>query len=216
MIKNILFDLGGVILNIDYQRTSEAFKMLGVENFDQLYSQAQQSHLFDKLETGTITEADFRNEIRIISGINLTNEQIDKAWNAMLLDLPKERIDLLQKVRNNYKTFLLSNTNSIHLKAYTENLFQQHSIKSLAELFDKEYFSHILQLRKPDTNAFHHILKENFLNADETLFIDDSIQHVVGAKKAGLKAFHLNLNERNISVMDLFSDGWIKEEMINI
>lgn len=212
MIKNIIFDLGGVILNIDYKLTSLAFKSLGVENFDQLYSQAKQNNLFDLLETGNISENDFRDEIRKITKINLSNEQIDNAWNAMLLDLPKQRIELLQSIRSNYKTFLLSNTNSIHLKAYTENLQRDYNIESLSEIFDKEYFSHIIKLRKPDIESFMYILNENNLKADETLFIDDSIQHVEGARKAGLFAFHLDA-VKNLQINKLFRNGILNIEL---
>ena len=99
MIKNIIFDLGGVILNIDYNKTSEAFRDLGLIDFDNLYSQSEQSHLFDKFEKGLISENDFRENIRIFSKINLTDFQIDSAWNAMLLDLPAERIQILMTAK---------------------------------------------------------------------------------------------------------------------
>jgi len=214
MIKNIIFDLGGVILNINYNKTSEAFKELGLNNFDELYSQAQQSHLFDHLERGLISNKSFRDEIRRLSQLNLSDVQIDKAWNAMLLDLPKERIDILLEAKKNYRTFLLSNTNDIHLKAYTENLYNQHSIKSLSELFEEEFFSHKIQLRKPDVEAFRYVIEKMELIPEETLFIDDSAQHLVGAKKAGLNTYFMDV-KNGMMLCSLFENGLLKSEVLN-
>ena len=212
MIKNIIFDLGGVILNIDYHKTSAAFKNLGLNNFDELYSQAQQSHLFDHLEKGLITNEIFRNEIRRLSEVNLSDAQIDQAWNAMLLDLPKERINILLQSKKHYRTFLLSNTNSIHLKDYTKTLKEDHGISSLSRLFDKEFFSHEINLRKPDKAAFDYVIQTMNLIPKETLFIDDSIQHLEGAKEAGIKTFFMDVKNGK-SLMDLFDkSGKLKEE----
>ncbi|OIP00436.1 MAG: hypothetical protein AUJ98_07785 [Bacteroidetes bacterium CG2_30_33_31] len=209
MIKNIIFDLGGVILNIDYNKTSEAFRDLGLIDFDNLYSQSEQSHLFDKFEKGLISENDFRENIRIFSKINLTDFQIDSAWNAMLLDLPAERIQILMTAKKNYRTFLLSNTNIIHLRSYTENLYKKHNIKSLSELFEKEFFSHEIHLRKPDIESFNYLIKSADIDRKETLFIDDSIQHIEGAKIAQLHTFFIDKN-RNLDLSNLFENGKLK------
>jgi len=212
MIKNIIFDLGGVILNINYQKTSEEFKKLGLENFDELYSQAQQSHLFDYLERGVISNETFRNEIRRLSKLDLTDSQIDSAWNAMLLDLPKERIDILLEAKKHYHTFLLSNTNDIHLKAYTRNLYKEHNIKSLSELFEEEFFSHKIQLRKPDVEAFLYVINKMELVAEETLFIDDSAQHLVGAQQSGMKTHFMDV-KNGMTLSNLFENGFLKKEV---
>ena len=212
MIKNIIFDLGGVILNINYNKTSEEFKKLGLKNFDELYSQAQQSHIFDHLEKGLISNEKFRDEIRRISKLNITDEQIDFAWNAMLLDLPGERIEILINTKRNYRTFLLSNTNDIHLNAYTKNLDKQHNIKSLAELFEQEFFSHEIHLRKPDVKAFQFVINKMKLIPEETLFIDDSAQHLTGAKNAGLKTLFMDVS-KGMTLTDIFINGRLKTEI---
>lgn len=210
MIKNIIFDLGGVLLNINYQSTAKAFEKLGIQNFELLYSQAMQSTLFDDLEIGAISPEEFRNTIRLKSGLNLSDTDINNAWNAMLLDLPKSRIDLLMKVRNHYKIFLLSNTNEIHLKAYTKNLQLEHGISGLNELFDKEYFSHCIHLRKPNAAIYNYVLKNQNIIAADTLFIDDSIQHVQGALNVGLNALHLDV-VNGASIIEVFnSEGILK------
>lgn len=191
-IKNIIFDLGGVILNIDYNLTAQAFKNLGVSNFDELYSKAQQSELFDLMETGMVSNQEFRNGIRDIINLQLSDEEIDNAWNAMLLDLPFKRIELLKKLKaEGYRLFLLSNTNQIHYDAYTENLKNEHGIEGLEEFFEKTYFSHKIHKRKPLKEIFQFVLDDAELKAEETIFIDDSLQHVLGAKEAGINAFHL-------------------------
>jgi len=191
-IKNIIFDLGGVILNIDYNLTAQAFKNLGVSNFDELYSKAQQSELFDLMETGMVSNQEFRNGIRDIINLQLSDEEIDNAWNAMLLDLPFKRIELLKKLKaEGYRLFLLSNTNQIHYDAYTENLKNEHGVEGLEEFFEKTYFSHKIHKRKPLKEIFQFVLDDAELKAEETIFIDDSLQHVLGAKEAGINAFHL-------------------------
>jgi glucose-1-phosphatase len=202
-IKNLIFDLGGVILNIDYNKTVESFSFLGVKNFEQLYSQANQNNLFDLLETGKITPQDFRNQIRKISKLNLTDLQIDTAWCAMLLDLPEERINFLLEIKKKYNIFLLSNTNQIHIEKFTENLHIQFNENIFDRVFEKVYYSSQIGVRKPDVAAFHCVLKEYKLNPQETFFIDDSMQHVRGAIQAGISA---DLLLKDASILDYFKD----------
>ena len=127
-IKNIIFDLGGVILNIDYQLTIDAFKKLSLNNFDQFYSQFTQNDLLIAMEKGEITPQEFRIQLRKYISKPVSDIMIDNAWNAMLLDFPPERIILLQKLKNKYRTFLLSNTNSIHLEFYSNLLNQEFGL----------------------------------------------------------------------------------------
>ncbi len=202
--KHIIFDLGGVILNIDYHLTINAFKALGFENFDNLFTQAQQIGLFDQLDQGLISPTGFRNGIRQLTPIPITDSAIDNAWNAMLLDFPTKRLELLGKIRKHYQTFLLSNTNAIHLESYNQILKTTFGLDNLSSFFNKEYYSHLIHLRKPNAEAFELILKENQLIPQETIFIDDSIQHVEGAKKLGILAYHLNI-PKGESIELLFS-----------
>jgi len=188
----IIFDLGGVILNIDYHRTILAFKKLGINNFDDIYTQAQQNHIFDKFETGQITPQEFREYVKSVANKSLSNQQIDNAWNAMLLDLPKYRIDLLNQLKKEYPIFLYSNTNAIHLKAFKNIIKQQYGDENLLEnTFNKTYYSHLIGKRKPNTDGFKQIITENNLTPNKTLFIDDSQQHIEGANKIGLQTFWL-------------------------
>lgn len=194
-IKNIIFDLGGVILNIDYHLTIDAFKKLGLENFDGVFTQAKQTGIFDQLDKGLITPDEFRQGVKKLSPKQLTDQQIDDAWNAMLLDFPVHRLELLEKIHSQYRTFLLSNTNQIHIEVYNQILNKTFGVRDLSHFFEKEYYSNEVHMRKPDAEIFELILKQNGLKAEETLFIDDSEQHIVGAKKLGLNAYHLDLKK---------------------
>ena len=192
-MSTILFDLGGVILNLEYNRTIDAFKKIGKENFETLYTQAQQNSIFDQFETGEISEEKFRNYIRSIIGEHLSDEVIDDAWNAMLLDLPLERIELLLALKEKYRIYLFSNTNAIHLRKFQEIIGKEHGSKTLLEsVFHKTYYSHLIGQRKPNVSAFQFILKEQALKPEEVIFIDDSIQHIEGAASIGINALHLS------------------------
>jgi putative hydrolase of the HAD superfamily len=190
-IKHIIFDLGGVILNIDYPLTSQAFKQLGVNNFDELYSQKEQIQLFDDLETGKIDNTTFFDRFNELLNTSLSHQQIEAAWNAMLLDWPIRRLQILQQLQNHYDLFLLSNTNSIHEAAFTKSLEQSHGIPNIGLYFDCAYFSHRLGLRKPDHRSFEYILQRHQLNPSQTLFIDDSIQHIEAANSIGIQTIYM-------------------------
>ena len=181
-IKNIIFDLGGVILNIDYQLTVEAFKKLGIDDFEEIFSQYKQSNLSDDFETGRITELEFYEGIKTISGKDFTFEEYKNAWNALLLDLPKERINILKKLSKKYRLFLFSNTNETHYKEFVTKVESDFNT-----IFEKTYYSHQFGKRKPDSDSFLSILKENNLIIEETLFVDDSIQHIESANLLGIR-----------------------------
>lgn len=189
-IDNIIFDLGNVILDIDYQSTIKAFEKIGIENASILYSKSSQTKIFDQLETGKITKEDFILEIqKIIS--KASKSEIINAWNAIIKDLPESRIDILKNLKDKFSIFLLSNTNSIHID-YIVKKIGAGKYDEFYNLFDKVYYSHEVKLRKPDPNIFKLVINENNLKIKNTLFIDDSIQHINSAKKLGLQTYHLN------------------------
>ncbi len=211
-IKNIIFDLGGVLLNISYQVTINGFKKLGVKDFDSFYNQAAQMNLFDQFDKGEISPQGFRDELKRISGLPLSDDQIDRAWNAMLLDFPTKHAGLLKGVRKNYRTFLLSNTNAIHYPVFMDYL-GQNQINGFDALFEKCYLSYEIGMRKPDRAIFEHVINDSNLDANETLFIDDSIQHVKGACGAGLRAVHLDPDKMEVG--DLFSDTYMLTDRVS-
>lgn len=190
-IQNIIFDLGGVILDIDYNQTIAAFKALGVDDFELEFSQSTQQDFFDRFETGLADEAAFLEYARQRCTAGTSDQQILDAWNAMLLRIPLRRLQILQQLQLHYNTFLLSNTNLVHEKAFNQMLREVCGFQTLAVFFDKVYLSHHIGLRKPDEAVFRKILEENQLKASETLFIDDSIQHIEAARRLGIEAIHL-------------------------
>jgi len=194
-IKNIIFDLGGVIYAIDYLATIRAFKDLGIKNFEQIYAKAGQSDLFDALETGRISKAEFLREIKGYLNSSISDDDVINSWNAMLIDFMPDALKCLKALNGDYRIFLLSNTNEIHIKEIKSRVGEVF-YSEFCQLFEQVYLSHDLGLRKPHTEVFTYILSEKGLNPSETLFIDDSPQHVDGAVQAGLKAYHLKNDER--------------------
>lgn len=193
MIKNIIFDFGGVLLNIDYYRAVEAFKRLGSPVISREHIQAAPTQLIEEYEKGGMSSPEFRMRFKAFIQLPLiTDQQFDEAWNAIFLDLPKERLDFLDMLRKEgYRIFLLSNTNEIHLQSVFEKINRAH----FESYFEKVYYSHLMNQRKPDCAIFETVLRENHLLPQETLFVDDSEGHINGARQAGLKVYHLTPNK---------------------
>ncbi len=203
MIDAILLDLGGVLIDVDYHRTATAFKALGFERFEELYSKAQQDHLFDGFEIGALSPAEFRARIRSLHGKGITDEQVDHCWNAMLGRIPQERIDLVHRLKERYRVLLLSNTNAIHVPAFCGIIGKENGLADFKSLFDGAYYSCEIGLRKPDADAFHFVLAEHDADPNRTLFIDDSLQHVIGGREAGLHSEHLELEREDfVGIVD--------------
>jgi len=187
-IRYVILDLGGVILNIDYHRTIDAFQRLGFDRFEEQYSQMQQSGLFDDLETGRIDQAVFVSRIQSVLP-NASEEAIIHAWNALLLNFPDGRIETVQRIADLYPTCLLSNTNAIHYEAFNGTLREQTDLTDIKNLFYKAYLSHEVGMRKPDLEIFRHVLQDADFTAEHTLFVDDSPQHLEGARQLGIQTY---------------------------
>ena len=199
-INNVIFDLGGVILNLNYQSTIDAFTKLSGKNAALLYTQQKQNPVFDAIEMGKIEEEEFRSELNKLFGIAAEDSEIDSAWNALILDIPSERLEFLTDLKRKKRTFLLSNTNSIHKRFFDAYLQEEHNKENLDGFFEKAYYSHLMWDRKPNLSIFERVLEENGLVPEETLFIDDSEQHLVSAQSLGIKTF---LMKAPYSILDL-------------
>ncbi len=191
-IKNIILDLGGVLLDIDYKKTEQAFVELGFSNFSEMYSQYNADAVFSRLETGHISNEAFYEYIISKAPKPITQEEVRQAWNAMLLDFRIETLQFVKKLKEHYKVYLLSNTNAIHLEAFGKILKEQANEPSLDPYFDIAWYSHKIGLRKPNTEIFEFVLKEAGLMAAETLFVDDSFNNIDSAKALGIQT-HLLL-----------------------
>jgi putative hydrolase of the HAD superfamily len=194
-IKNIIFDLGGVIINLDVNKTIAEFNKISNTPFESVYTQLQQKPIFDLFDKGLISENDFFEELQIHIKTKIKKDDLIFAWNAMLLDFPVNRLNTLTKLNSKYRLFLLSNTNETHVSEFENQLFKTHGYKNLDPFFEKVYYSCRMKMRKPDLEIFESVLKENNLIASETLFIDDTNHHVIGAQKAGINSLLLAKNK---------------------
>lgn len=190
-IRNIVFDLGGVLMNIDFKRTFTAFEIIGFRGAEEAFQDPEINNLFLDFETGVYCPIEMRRKFRELTGFKCTDAQFDKAWNALLVDFPPERIRRVQELSGKYKTFLLSNTNPIHARHFNAELNRNFNIESLDHLLDKAWYSHNLGLRKPDEKIFHRVLKSSRLVPEETLFIDDFEVNVRAAESAGMRGIHV-------------------------
>lgn len=185
-VKNIIFDLGGVLLTLDYSKTEQSFVNLGVANFNELYNQQKASPLFEQLETGKISDDVFYEQFKNIANVDLDNKEMEVAWCAMLGHFPKEVLNWLTDISQRYNIYLFSNTNRIHHRAFQRIYKEQTGKENFDDYFIKAWYSHDLGLRKPYAQAFTKLLEIENLKASETLFIDDSHINIEGANEAGL------------------------------
>ena len=186
-LRNIIFDLGGVFLDLDINKTIQAFFSLGFTEEMFKYDKKNEK-VFWEFEIGTITPDQFRNGVRNLLGKDISDTEIDEAWNAMILGFKKEEIELLLDLKTKYRTFLLSNTNILHEKIYSDMLLALMGIK-MTDLFEKVYYSHEVHLGKPDPAIFNKVLIDNDLNPEETLYVDDTEKHIKSAENLGIQGF---------------------------
>jgi len=189
-IKHLIFDLGNVLLPIDFNAPVKAFQKIGLKDFNQLYGEIQQADLFNLLETGKISEAIFRNEMRRISGLNWTDQQIDEAWSTIILDFRASTFSMLEQLAVSYNLYLLSNTNSIHFTRYNQQIVDRFHPNGLNAYFKKAYYSHKMGLRKPDAEIFRAVLHDAGIKAEDCLFIDDNEANIASAKALGFHTHH--------------------------
>jgi FMN phosphatase YigB (HAD superfamily) len=189
-VRNLVFDLGGVILDLSVDTTLEEFSKLSgfsKERVKQIFSSSPEFNLYEK---GGIGDQLFRDFIRQTYAPKATDNQIDLAWNAMLRGIPTIKLDLLNTLKKNYRVFLLSNTNGIHLDYINLNLLPA-GVENLDDYFHTAYYSHRMLKRKPDAEIYEQVLSENNLKASETLFLDDNLSNVDGAKSVGIQTVHV-------------------------
>jgi glucose-1-phosphatase len=188
-VKNIIFDLGGVILNLDIPATSKALVALADNSPNKLEGlKTDLSYL--QLEVGEINKLQFCDTVRKYYSNSPSNDDIISAWNAMILDIPGERLELLKNLKGRYRTFLFSNTNEIHLECYNSYLKKNYGVDDLQPYFEKVFYSHKMKLRKPFRESFEYILNDRQIIPEETLFVDDTLENIDAAAKLGLLVFH--------------------------
>lgn len=191
-IKNIIFDFGGVIINIDPKRTISALKQLKLYHPEKLFSDLSTTQLLNKFELGLISDSEFIMYIKQNCAHETQTHQIIQAWNAMLLDIPRQRINLLKNLSKHYNIFLLSNTNHLHYTHFVVDFEKATGGITFNHFFRKAYFSFEIKMRKPSIEIYKHVLNDQGLVPSETLFIDDSIENIDTAKMLNIKTHWLN------------------------
>lgn len=187
-IRNVIFDLGGVLCDLHFDRTHTAFAALGADNFHEQWSLTKQSELFDAFETGRIDAAAFRAGLRTALTLKATDDAIDAAWNAMVGEIPSHKLAYVNNLRPKYRTFLLSNTNELHIARVFAHVREAHGHANLDPFFTRAHYSHQLGHRKPTPEAFQAVLAANGLTARESLFVDDLEANCAAARSVGLQA----------------------------
>jgi FMN phosphatase YigB (HAD superfamily) len=191
-VRNLIFDLGGVILDLSVDHTIESFSKLSGVPKQKVMDIFHSSPGFNDYESGKMTDAGFRDYLRDIYKTDSSDQQIDACWNAMLGGIAMEKLHLLRRLKKSYSVYLLSNTNEIHLSYINSMILPKLTgERSLDSYFHKAYYSHRMLKRKPDVEIFEQVLRENQLKASDTLFFDDNSLNVEGAKLAGLQTVYV-------------------------
>lgn len=187
-IKNLIVDLGGVLVDLDLKRFYKSFEDLGLENAEQVLNIGNQPEFLKRYEKGEISTAEFRDIIREKIGKPLTDEQIDKAWTSMLVGIPTDRLDLLLRLRKDYVVYLLSNTNELHWNWVCENAFKYKGFDE-NDYFEREFLSFQMNMIKPDLEIFRKVIEEEGLEVEQTVFIDDSVLNCKAANTIGIQTY---------------------------
>ena len=201
-ISTLIFDLGGVIVDLDLPKCIQNFKDLGLENIEQYLSNFGQKDFFMRFEKGQIGIPAFRNEIRKLAGTELSDVQIDKAWCSFLTQIPVEKLHLLSELKKKYRLLLLSNTNPLHIETAVAAEFSKTG-KTMQDFFDKCYLSYEMGMVKPDVEIFEALLTDAQVKAEECLFLDDGKKNIDTAAALGIQTYWVKPNENLNFLLDI-------------
>ena len=193
-IKNIVFDLGGVLVDLDFKAAINGLQKAGFANVKEQLQSFDREGIFQKFELGEMTAEEFRTAIRENSTVTLTDEEIDALWNAMLLEIPREKLELILDLRGKYMVYLLSNTNSIHWDYVCKNAFNYRGFR-VNDYFEETFLSYEMHLAKPNKAIYEKVLQDANLLPEETLFIDDSEANCKAAEEVGIHAHHYHIGD---------------------
>ncbi len=208
-IKNIIFDLGGVIIDIDQNQTTNHLKKNGFTDFELLNSE-EVKHTLYQFECGILSAESFRKKLCSQLNIKLSTQKFDEIWNSMILDIPQRRIDLVKKLKSHYHVYLMSNSNEIHYDLFIRDLQLRFGYREFDSLFDKSFFSFDIHLSKPNPDFFTLVLDRYKMKPEETLFIDDTPANILAAQELGILTYH---NLTGSRVVNLFEKGRLKEDL---
>lgn len=201
-IQTIVFDIGNVLIDIDYEFMVSQFAPIAKTDFHEIVTYASQERFFDQYEKGQISTAEFRAILRRYLKPGVTDAEIDRAWNSILIHYPLAKFDLLKKLRGQYRILALSNINDLHANAIDAGVQHHFGAKDMRSYFDHAYYSHEMGHRKPEKEIYEMLLREQSLNPAETLFIDDKLENISAAAELGIRVHHLT--NRN-ALLELFN-----------
>ena len=201
-IKNIVFDLGGVLIDLNFERALKAFKKAGFSNIEEQLQSFNREGIFMQYELGNISSEEFRSAIREKASVALTDCEIDDMWNLILVGIPHEKLKLILELRSKYMVYLLSNTNSIHFKVVEEIFKKDHPEDTFLGLFDRVFLSHEMGLRKPDKKIYEKVIEEIGAAPETCIFFDDLQENLNAAKEVGL---HTYLIDHPKALVEYFS-----------
>jgi glucose-1-phosphatase len=193
-ISTLIFDLGGVLINLDLPQCIQNFKDLGLQDFEQHLSLFGQKGFFLQFEKGQISIPEFRAEVRKLCPNTLTDAQIDAAWCSFLCDIPNQKMEMLLELKKKFRLLLLSNTNQLHIEVSTAGEFARIG-KKITDVFNKCYYSYEMGMAKPDAIIFETLLADAGVSAKECLFLDDGPKNIEQAAKMGIQTHLVDINE---------------------
>jgi FMN phosphatase YigB (HAD superfamily) len=204
-IKNIIFDFGAVVINIDIPNAYKSFAELSGIAPERVKELFETQGAYADFECGKMNDDEFHSLLRKELSITCSDAELDKAWNSMLLDIPLERVEKLKELRTRYNIFLLSNTNAIHVKRMKEMFVENFGIADFTKLFHKPYLSYEIGLIKPDASIYEYVLNDAGLNRKETIFLDDNADNVKSALAIGLPT--VQVLPGKYTMMDILKDA---------
>ena len=202
-IDTIIFDIGNVLIDIDYEIMAGEFARIATVDFHRMITYTHQDWIFDQYEKGQISSDQFRAALRQYLKPEVTDEAIDTAWNSILIHYPSAKFELLKKLRKQYRIFALSNINELHAAAIDAHVHSQFGVPDMSSYFDHAYYSHEIGLRKPEPEIYQLILNDRSLNPAKTLFIDDKIENTNAAAALGIRVYHLTDRDSLVDLFDL-------------
>lgn len=197
-IKNLLFDFGGVIVNINKENAINRFKEIGVSNIEDYLGEFRQEGIFLEYEEGKLTTQEFCLALRKLSGKeDITEEEVDSAWLAFLVGIPEYKLKMLKELRKEFNVYLLSNTNPSIMRWAKSNDFSAEG-DSIEAFFDKLYLSYEIGCAKPDKEIYEYLIKDSGINPAETLFFDDGKTNIEVAQQLGFQT-HLTDEKEDLN-----------------
>ncbi len=199
-IRNIIFDLGGVIMDIDPSRTYHEFSTLCNKTVEEITGIYHNTLFFRQYEAGNMSDEVFRDKVRKSLNCNNSDEEIDHAWNALLIGVAEDKIRMLEDAHKKYTTYLLSNTNNIHRLRFEKFFADDRNRNGIYSYFSRLYYSYDLKLRKPDPEIYKYVLSDNDLDPSETLMIDDNRDNIESARLLGMQVMQVIMNQPSIEI----------------